>query len=396
MPPIRGSSIRCVTLCLLTFVCISMLSAEQADHANSINHLRFSHFTIDDDPDSFQFLGGVDEGYALLRRSTPLIELIDIKRNTVETYTPDPPICSGGYKDVVQLEGPWIAGRALDCEFADFAVFLFNRETSQWFFPATDTPTPEQSETWWPVLNQNRLLWAAMNGCNNGDLYLMDLSNQRVENVTAGQYAGTTLTPALYGEWVAWDQWNNGAATLMLKNLESGEARVIASDVTIPHHPTLTSDWLIWREVGATVAIKAHSLHSGITETLLESDTEIAISQASGRWLAYTESPVDPIPLDQAHQVLHQDPIIAPCFVADNNNGIDDTTVHLYDIESKTTHLVHEDSTVKDIFLLFVDADTGAVVWQELYENENANSAIRTNGAFIFDKHTFLPSAYKE
>lgn len=383
-------------VCFVSLPRLATLAEQLSDSTfTTANFPRTLTFLVDTDP-TFAAITGFSEGNALIPREAN-IELFDIRSG--ETTLFDVEACAGGQFNIpLDIEGSWILSKARGAGSCEFGSYLYNRDTQDVINLLPEPPRPDQPDNWWPTINNNRVLWSAMDGCENGDLYLMDLADQSVRNLTNGQLSGIMQLPVLHNNWVAWDQLHSGGvSTLMLRNLDTGETIELASNLFRPHHPTLTDEWLIWREIEDTFAIKAYSLETGQIVTLLESEFEISISQASGRWLVYARSASGSTLSSAKHTHLSYEYGDAdPCLVLRDNDGPIDSRLFLYDLQNMTSVVVRDDDTITDIYDPFVDEGDNSIVWMEWTFVDGGFVSRAVQGALILDRTTLIPVTFKE
>ncbi|MCO5189885.1 MAG: hypothetical protein M9918_17025 [Anaerolineae bacterium] len=166
------------------------------------------------------------------------------------------------------FDWPWLVMPA-NCsgEPGFYFEFLaaFNLETGEEKFippPVGETPPDDVEE---PYLYENQVAWVARNYYSDEPPYDIDRGSHRIyhSDVETGESwivpdrpaPASEWSPAVYGDWVAWDivHLNQYTHTVQLYNVTTTE------HLTVPHpaytpfpYPRFDGDWMVWAGVADT------------------------------------------------------------------------------------------------------------------------------------------------
>ncbi len=151
-----------------------------------------------------------------------------------------------------------------------------------------DGGTGESSKGW--------VVWADYHGIDHSDIYAYDLASgaDRVISTTPG----LNDFPAISGEWVVWrnsPDGNEGGADIHVRNLTSGEERLITSGVASrPVLPVISGEWLVWMRTleppeSLSLDLYAYNLASG-EDRVITTPLSGPRPAISGEWVVWTDS----------------------------------------------------------------------------------------------------------
>ena len=291
----------------------------------------------------------------------------------------------------VKIEGDWLA-TSFKCYAINevrYQTHVINVVTAETFLLEPNQPDPTQPYSWYPDINQGRVVWVQMGECTIGDVFMMDLTTREVTNITTGTTPTIKINVQLGGNWVVWDaiDQTTGDIVLYLHNLIEGSFTTIHEGERA-HWPVFAGDKLFWAEYDANSQQTTIWSYDLVTQEMMPFAPTTAqhfLFDANGRWLLYAEGrhphPAPP-PLDIPTSLISG----WPCQSSRSAYGLD--TILAYDLLTGHSYTVYENPQALDLYHVRIDDNTA--VWFE-WGGPLSNDTRRVYGSHLILQQQFLP-----